>query len=129
MVELNMELPKGYKATGEFRRVVYGDYYYDSIYSCSQQWLEEEGTLGKYIILQKEYSGEDLVGCLCGVSNHDIEEAKTNAEYISDVTLILSYDEEKKTFMGSDSRKYTNAYPVSANEIKRFGNKHIEHLK
>jgi hypothetical protein len=128
MIELNMNMPRGYRATGEFRKVLLGELYYDNKYSSVRRWVKSDKSTGEYLIADKEYSGEDLVGCLCGVSDYSLEDAETNAEYISDVTLILTYDEDAELYMGSDSRKYIYAYPVSAEDVKSFGNTHIEHL-
>jgi hypothetical protein len=122
MIKVNVRIPKGYKATGEFRRVTFGELYYDSNATSSvETWEEGDSSVGKYIILRKVVKQkEQLVGCLCGVANCFLAIAKDNADNFTKLRVINYYDAETEMYVDVTGGKWAYAYPVSEDKLKEL---------
>lgn len=52
-VELEVSMPEGYEATGEFRRVTRKDMFLHRDGTCADTWRHNDSSCDKYIILRK----------------------------------------------------------------------------
>jgi hypothetical protein len=118
MIKLDVTVPSGYKATGEYRRLTYGDFYYDNLYSCAGKWTESDSSAKKYIVLQREIKQEkELIGCLCGVSNYSLVNAESKSETFFQVEVIVDYRGE---YITQSNNRWRYAYPVSEETYLRY---------
>ena len=123
MVELNIKLPKGYKATGEYREVQYGEYYYDTTERCAIVWTRNSESNHPYIILGKcAKQGDDLIGCLCGVADCFLSIAKERAENLTKIRVIDNYIPERDIYEDNSGVQWQYAYPVSLGNLKKLTN-------
>ena len=119
MVELNVKLPNGFVATGEFRPVKCGEYYL--LGKEVVLWTNKDDTSSYFIILKKiAPQGEALMDCLCGVSSKSFIHAMKNARDLNELAVVTGYKDGKYSTCAGNIYRY--AYPVMESEIDNFMN-------
>jgi hypothetical protein len=110
-VEIEMEVPKGYKVVG-YDYVRTNEYYITSLDGKPKKWEHSHCSCGKCIILEPVIKqGEELIGCLCGVSDYSLENAECKSETFFQVEVIIGYHYGEYITQCNSRWKY--AYPVS----------------
>ena len=121
MIELNIDLPQGYRATGEYRYVQWGEHYYNNVCKCVLLWERNEESDFAHIIIEEDYrQGEELIGCLCGVSDFSLEQAKCKSETFYQVEEIIGYSRTGSQYRTICNSTWRYAYPVSEETYKKY---------
>ena len=118
-VEIDIEIPDGYELV-RYGAILADNYYLNEHKEVKKREMGQEMIYG-IVVEKKVKQGEDLVGCLCGLSDLGIENAKENAEELNILGEIVYVCDNGEYFTRCDMCwKY--AYPVPRERLLELAN-------